>query len=46
MNGSEKQRIREEIVKALGEACKSSDGVVAEGAFEELKKIESKVFEN
>lgn len=46
MNSSDKQRVREEVVKALGEACKSDNSNVAREAFEELKKIEGKVFED
>ena len=44
MNSSDTQRIREEIVKALGQACKSPSDVVARQALPELLKIKEIVF--
>ena len=44
MNGSEKQKIREEVVKALGEACKSDLSHIATDALKELKEIKEEVF--
>ena len=45
MTSGEKQKIREEVIKALGQACKSSSDYVARQAFQELKAILEKVFE-
>jgi hypothetical protein len=45
MNSSEKQKIREEVLKALGQACKSPHVHVATDAFQELKAVLEKVFE-
>ena len=44
MNGEQVQEIRKEVVKALGEAAKSSLTHVASAAITELQKIEAKVF--
>lgn len=44
MSPNDMQKIREEVVKALGQATKSPNGVVAAKAFAELVKIKTKVF--
>lgn len=43
--GSNEQKIREEVVKALGQACKSPSDAVAHQALVELLKIKAIVFE-
>lgn len=43
--GTSEQEIRKEVVKALGEACKSSSASVCYDALKELKKIKEKVFQ-
>lgn len=44
MNSSDTQEIREEVVKALGQACKSPSDAVARQALAELLKIKEIVF--
>lgn len=44
MNSSDQQEIRKEVVKALGEACKSSREVTSREALAELLKIKELVF--